>query len=181
MIRRSNAKKEAVFVLRDGSGFFFCVWPQPLGGGIFVASRNHSPLKLIAMKIGPVIIEVRCRLECESPEWEEIDDLSLEVGYRAKSGKTLWKNIGWLRDRIEPVGKNFAHALWRSKSTDQVLAFDFIPTDDPKSQSTDRTYFIRKVVTAVNGRRRTSKPQMLRGDYEDNFFEVTPTYPSEGE
>jgi len=132
------------------------------------------------MKIGPVIIEVRCRLERESPEWEEIDDLSLEVGYRAKSGKTLWKHIGWLRDRIEPVGKNFAHALWKRKSADQVLAFDFIPTEDPKSQATDRTYFIRKIVTAVDGRRRTSKAQTLHGEYTDEFFEVSPTYPAEG-
>ena len=133
------------------------------------------------MKIGPVIIEVRCRLERESPQWEEIDDLSLEVGYRAQSGKTLWKDIGWLRDRLEPMGKNFAHALWKRKSADQVLAFDFIPAEDPKSQTTDRTYFIRRVITAVNGRRHTSKPQVLRGDYEDEFFEVSPSYPGEGE
>lgn len=131
------------------------------------------------MKIGPVIIEVRCRLERESPEWEAIDDVALEVGYRAKSGKTLWKHIGWLRDRIEPVGKNFAHALWKRKSADQVLAFDFIPTEDPKSQETDRTYFIRKIVTAADGRRRTSKAQTLRGEYTDEYFEVSPTYPAE--
>ncbi|HMX38743.1 MAG TPA: hypothetical protein PKD78_00385, partial [Saprospiraceae bacterium] len=131
------------------------------------------------MKIGPVIIEVRCRLERESPEWEHIDDVSLEVGYRTQSGKTLWKNIGWLREKLEPLGRNCAHALWKRKSTDQVLSFDFIPVEEERTQHTDRTYFIRRVVTAADGRRRTSRPQTLSGDYEDEFFQVNPTYPDD--
>lgn len=131
------------------------------------------------MKIGPIIIEVRCRLQHESPEWKEIDDLSLEVGYRTQSGRTLWKNIGWLRDKLEPLHSGCAHALWKQKSADQVLAFDFIPVEEAKTHHTDKTFYIRRVVTAANGRRRTSRPQTLKGHYEDEFFQVSPSYPDE--
>lgn len=133
------------------------------------------------MKIGPVIIEVRCRLEQDAREWEEIEDLSVEVGYPAKNGKLLWKEIGWLREQSAHFGQSFSHALWRRQNNEKVLEFDFLPLQADKNEASKQTYFIRKVITKLNGKRKTWTSKKLKGDFSDDHIEIHPKWEEDGQ
>ncbi len=133
------------------------------------------------MKIGPVIIEVRCRLERDAQEWEEIEDLSVEVGYPAKNGKVLWKEIGWLREQTEQIGRNFSHALWRKQNNQKILEFDFLPVEKAKSEAIERIYFIRKAITDLNGKRKIWTSRKLKGDFKDMHLEIHPKWEGEND
>lgn len=125
----------------------------------------------------PFVIEVRCNLTPESPQWQDINSLTLEIGYPGRGGQVLWKHIGWLRDHLLPAGKNIAHALWNQTSSSLVLIFDFLPVTLPNSTGLDKTYRIRKKIKTANGRSRTSKSGALQGDYRDEHFTLSPRYP----
>ena len=125
----------------------------------------------------PVIIEVSCNLSNENPLWKEIDVISLEVGYPGRNGRTLWKQIGWLRDQVVPFGKTFAHALWNQRKNEHIMVFDFLPVIEPKKQETERAYFIKKCITTPDGRTRTSKSRLVRGDFSDDHFSLKADYP----
>jgi hypothetical protein len=125
----------------------------------------------------PLVFEVRCNLTSESPLWQDINTLTLEIGYPGRGGQILWKQIGWLRDHLLPAGKGIAHALWNQATAGLVLIFDFLPVMLPDTPSLDKTYRIRKQIKPVNGRSRTSKSKMLQGDYRDEHFTLSPRYP----
>lgn len=127
-----------------------------------------------------LVIEVRCNLTSESPQWKDINSLTLEIGYPGRGGQILWKRIGWMRDQLLPTGKSIAHALWNKTSSGLVLIFDFLPVMLPNSEGLDKTYRIRKKISAANGRSRTSKSGTLQGEYRDEHFTLSPLYPEVG-
>lgn len=125
----------------------------------------------------PVEIEVRCNLTPESPHWEDINSLTLEIGYPGRGGQILWKHIGWLRNQMLPAGKGIAHALWNKTTAGLVLIFDFLPVSQPNTAETEKTYLVRKSIKAANGRSRTSQSRPLQGEYRDEYFTLSPCYP----
>ena len=127
--------------------------------------------------MAPLEIEVHCNLTPESPQWNNIDALTLEVGYPGRRGQTLWKKIGWLRDQLLPAGRNIAHALWSRTSAGLVLRFDFLPVMLPGRVELIKSYRIRKKVKTAAGRSRTSQSGMLEGTYKDEHFTLLPVYP----
>jgi hypothetical protein len=131
-----------------------------------------------AHRMDPVIIEVRCNWGQDDPRWQETSTLSLEIGYPTLGGKMLWKNIGWLREQWGATGRSFAHALWKPKMAGQVLLFDFLPLVLPQAAEPEKNYRIRKRITDAEGRLRTSKSALLRGDYADEHFSLHPQYPT---
>lgn len=126
----------------------------------------------------PLLIEVSCNLSHNDPKWEQISSLSLEVGYRGLNGKTIWKHIGWLREKLLPVGRTFAHALWKPAMTDHVLVFDFLPVPHPGSPEPEQTYRLRKRIIGPDGQSRTARTGLLKGDYADEHFTLHPVYPT---
>lgn len=128
----------------------------------------------------PLVFEVRCNLTSESPLWQDINSLTLEIGYPGRGGEILWKQIGWLRDHLLPAGKSIAHALWSQTSTGLVLIFDFLPVMLPHNDGFEKTYRIRKKIKAANGRSHTSKSGILEGEYQDEHFTLSPQYPEIG-
>lgn len=125
----------------------------------------------------PVIFEVQCNLLPDSPEWNKINSMRLEVGYPAGSGEIIWKHIAWLHDQMLPSGKSIVHALWDQATAGLVLIFDFLAVLQPGCTEPDRTYRIRKHIVNANGRLRTSKSRALQGDYKDEHFSLKPRYP----
>lgn len=128
----------------------------------------------------PIVFEVRCNLTPESPLWQNINCLMLEIGYPGRGGKTLWKQIGWLSDHLLPAGKSIAHAMWNQTSTGLVLIFDFLPVMLPNNTDLDKTYRICKKIMTAKGRLRTSKSGILQGEYQDEYFSLSPQYPEIG-
>ncbi|MCW5923948.1 MAG: hypothetical protein KIS77_16520 [Saprospiraceae bacterium] len=125
----------------------------------------------------PLFFEVRCNLSQESPLWNDIHSLSLEVGYPGRGGQMLWKRIGWLNDQLLPAGKGIAHAVWNRASTSLILIFDFLPVMLPDSAVLDKTYRIRKKIKTAAGRSRVSHSGILQGEYRDEHFTLSPQYP----
>ncbi|MFN0215339.1 MAG: hypothetical protein ACKVT2_13870 [Saprospiraceae bacterium] len=126
----------------------------------------------------PLLIEVSCNLNQNDPKWEQISSISLEIGYRGLNGKTIWKHIGWLRDRLLPTGRTFAHALWKPAMSDHVLVFDFLPVPQSGSLVPEQTYRLRKRIIDPNGLSRTARTGLLKGDYTDEHFTLHPMYPN---
>lgn len=126
----------------------------------------------------PLLIEVSCNLRPNDPKWEQISSIALEIGYRGINGKTIWKHIGWLRDRIVPAGRTFAHALWKPSLTDHVLVFDFLPVQTPGSQEAEQTYKLRKRIISPEGQSKTARTGRIKGDYIDEHFTLHPVYPT---
>lgn len=125
----------------------------------------------------PVLIEVSCNLRQNDAKWEHISSLSLEVGYRGLNGKTIWKHIGWLSDKLLPSGRTFAHALWKPAMADHTLVFDFLPVSHPGSQEAEQTYKLRKRIIDADGQSRTARSGLIKGDYADEHFTLHPIYP----
>lgn len=128
-------------------------------------------------KMDPFLIEVRCNLMPDDPQWEKIESLKLEIGYPGLSGKTIWKSIGWLKEKTIPIGRSFAHALWKPKMATNVLVFDFLPVFIGSTNETDKQYRMRASIISNDGRQRTAKTGRLRGAYIDEFFTLHPQYP----
>ena len=135
------------------------------------------PLLEKIRKMDPFLIEVRCNLSPEDPQWDTIDSLKLEVGYPGLGGKTIWKSIGWLQEKTSPIGRSFAHALWKPKLAAQVLVFDFLPVFIGSTNETQKNYRIRESITTTDGHHKTSKTGPVRGQYTDEFFTLKPHYP----
>ncbi|MBL7828883.1 MAG: hypothetical protein JNJ57_19770 [Saprospiraceae bacterium] len=125
----------------------------------------------------PFLIEVRCNLPQDAPEWQQIESLTLEIGYPGIGGKTIWKSIGWLQDKTIPIGRSFAHALWKPNLAAQVLVFDFLPMFIGGTNETEKRYRVRELISTTDGRRKTAKTGLLRGVYSDEFFTLQPQYP----
>jgi hypothetical protein len=125
----------------------------------------------------PIIIEVRCNLQENDPRWNDIDTLSLEIGYPSREGRTLWKRIGWLRDQLMPIGKTFSPALWNRVRNRHTLVFDFLPVPQKSSLEPERKYFLRKHITTTDGKSRVSRQSHHQGDFSDDFFTIEPQYP----
>ncbi len=126
----------------------------------------------------PLLIEVSCNLSQDDPKWEQISSLTLEIGYRGLNGKTIWKQIGWLREQLLPVGRTFAHALWKPEMSEHVLVFDFLPVPQPGSIEPEQTYRLRKRINRPDGQSRTARSGVLKGDYSDEHFTLHPVYPN---
>lgn len=124
----------------------------------------------------PVIIEVRCNLHSDSPQWKEINSMRLEVGYPGRGGETIWKNIAWLHDSVLPAGKSIAHALWDQATAGLVLIFDFLAVLKTDQQEPEESYRFRKHIVTTKGRLRTTKSGVLQGSYHDEHFTFTPRY-----
>lgn len=125
----------------------------------------------------PVLIEVRCLLNEAATEWEYISNISLQIGYPGRGGNTLWKHIGWLRDRLLPIGNAFAQAEWSKEMVDHVLVFDFLPVVPPNQFEPERSYRIRKNITDANGRTRRRRSGILEGDFSDEHIRLHAIYP----
>lgn len=139
---------------------------------------NEFLTRFKARSMEPLLIEVSCNLGKNDPKWEGISSLSMEVGYRGLNGKTIWKHIGWLRERLIPTGRTFAHALWKPAMTDHVLVFDFLPVPHPGSTEAEQTYKLRKRITSPDGQSKTARTGLLKGDYTDEHFTLHPVYPT---
>jgi hypothetical protein len=126
----------------------------------------------------PFLIEVRCNLSPDDPQWDRIESLKLEVGYPGLGGKIIWKGIGWLEEQTNPIGRSFAHALWKPKMAAHVLVFDFLPVFIGNTNETEKYYRIRESITTTDGRHKTSKTGPVRGQYSDDFFTLHPRYPN---
>lgn len=125
----------------------------------------------------PFLIEVRCNLSPEDPQWDSIESLKLEVGYPGIGGKIIWKSIGWLQGKTAPIGRSFAHALWKPKMAAHVIVFDFLPVFVGTTNETEKNYRIRESVTTIDGRNKTSRSGPVRGQYIDEYFTLYPQYP----
>lgn len=128
-------------------------------------------------KMDPFLIEARCNLSPDDPQWEQIESIQLEVGYPGLGGKTIWKSIGWLQEKTSPIGRSFAHALWKPKMTAHAIVFDFLPVFIGTTNETEKNYRIKASVITVDGRQKTSKSGPVRGQYIDDFFTLHPRYP----
>ncbi len=126
--------------------------------------------------MNPLLIEVHCTLGKGDPKWTSVTSMTIEIGYPGRNGLTLWKHIGWLKDRASMTGRDFVQALWNSSITDRVLVFDFLPVLRTKSQKTETAYRIRKTLVSDNGRQQSST-RLLRGNYQDEHFNLVITYP----
>ena len=124
----------------------------------------------------PLLIEVHCILGQDSPQWESVSTMTIEIGYPGRNGQTLWKHIGWLKDRLSITGRDFVQALWNHNVTDRVLVFDFLPVLKTNTQKTETAYRIRKTILSPNGRHQTST-RVLRGNYQDEHFNLVIKYP----
>jgi hypothetical protein len=124
-----------------------------------------------------VTIEVRCRLQKDDPEWNNIARISIEAGYPGRSGKTIWKHIGWLHDPTTPLGKSFIHAIWNPQLTEQVIIFEFMPVYLTNAEKPEHTYRIRKTITTTDGKQKQINSRLLRGNYQDEYFLITPLFP----
>lgn len=125
----------------------------------------------------PLLIQVQCNLASDNPQWNEINDIRLEVGYPGRSGKILWKHIAWLNDNLFPAGKGIAHAIWNQATAGLVLIFDFLPVLETRSDEVNKTYRFRKSIMAANGQMHSSKSRILKGDYRDEHITLSPQYP----
>ena len=124
----------------------------------------------------PLLIEVHCTLGKEDPKWTSVTTMTIEIGYPGRNGQTLWKHIGWLKDRASTTGRDFVQALWESSISDRVLIFDFLPVLRTNSQKTETAYRLRKTLLSDNGRQQSST-RLLRGNYQDEHFNLVITYP----
>ncbi len=120
----------------------------------------------------PLIIEIGCALSPQDPRWNEIETLSVEIGYPNKEGKTHWKHIGWLRDALTPLRKTFSHALWSKSQNRHKLLFDFLPIARRNTAEPQTEYLLRKRVTTPDGRSRTSRPTRHNGNFTDDFVHI---------
>ena len=109
--------------------------------------------------------------------WEQIESLKLEIGYPGLGGKIIWKGIGWIQDKANPIGRSFAHALWNPNMTNIVMLFDFLPALIGNTNETEKNYRIRAFITTKDGRNRTAKSGPIRDRYADEFFTLMPQYP----
>jgi hypothetical protein len=123
-----------------------------------------------------LLIEVHCTLGQDSPQWESVSTMTIEIGYPGRNGQTLWKHIGWLKDRLSITGRDFVQALWNSSVTDRVLVFDFLPVLRTNTQKTVTEYRIRKTLLTANGRQQTST-RVLHGNYQDEHFTLVTSFP----
>jgi hypothetical protein len=128
-------------------------------------------------KMDPFLIEARCNLTPDDPKWAEIETLKLEVGYPGLGGKTIWKGIGWLQEKTIPIGRSFAHALWKPRMADHVMVFDFMPVLIGNTRETEKKYRIRASITTSDGKLKTARTGPLRGAYADEYFTLQPQYP----
>ncbi len=128
--------------------------------------------------MNPVIIEVHCNLPSDSPQWNEINSMRLEVGYPGRSGEIIWKHIAWLNDQLLPSGKSIAHAMWDQATAGLVLIFDFLTVLQIENTEPEKNYCIRKHIISANGRLRTTKSRLLQGNYKDEHFSLIPRYPN---
>jgi len=124
----------------------------------------------------PLLIEVHCTLGQDSPQWESVSTMTIEIGYPGRNGQTLWKHIGWLKDRFSITGRDFVQALWNSTVSDRVLVFDFLPVLKSNTQKTETAYRIRKTLLSPNGRHQTST-RVHRGNYQDEHFNLVVKLP----
>lgn len=128
-------------------------------------------------KMDPFLIEARCNLRPDDPQWEKIESLKLEVGYPGLGGKIIWKSIGWLQEKTMPIGRSFAHALWKPKMTAHVMVFDFLPVFIGSTNETNKHYRVRESIITTDGLQKTSRTGPLRGEYTDEYFTLFPQYP----
>jgi hypothetical protein len=124
-----------------------------------------------------VMIEVRCRLQQDNPGWNNISRISLEAGYPGRSGKTIWKHIGWQQDPSASIGKSFIHAIWNPQLTEQIIVFEFMPVYLTNPDKPEQTYRIRETITNTDGKQKRINSRLLRGNYQDEYFNITPQYP----
>lgn len=132
--------------------------------------------------LDPVLIEVHCLLGPEDPRWEDLLEVSIEIGYPGRDGKILWKRVGWIKDKTSGLENAFAHAQWSAEDADQVLEFDFLPVINRETrEQVEKSYLVRKRLRRVDGRWQTVKTvEVSEGVYSDDYFEFIPTYPSLG-
>lgn len=128
--------------------------------------------------MNPLIIEVRCNLSPDNPQWNEINSMRLEVGYPGTSGEIIWKHIAWLNDQLLPSGKSIAHAIWDRATAGLVLIFDLLTVRRTEGAEPEKTYCIRKHIVGADGHSRTTKSRLLQGDYKDEHFSLIPRYPN---
>lgn len=133
---------------------------------------------VISIQMNAVLIEVQCTLGNDAQQWSGIRSIALEIGYPGLKGQTLWKNIGWLRERTAPATSTSAHSMWDRAMPEHILVFDFHPFMLPGHAEPEKSYCIRRIITHEDGRRKVSRPITVReGKYSDAFFSCTPTYP----
>lgn len=126
----------------------------------------------------PVLVEVSCKLDKDHPKWNEIESMYIEIGYPGKSGNTLWKHIGWLKDKLSPFSRNFAHALWDKDHYAHTLTFDFYPAPKPQEPGILDKFYIKKHITEKNGNTRVSKSMLVRGDFSDDIIALNTIIPA---
>jgi hypothetical protein len=124
-----------------------------------------------------VLIEVRCRLTKDDPEWNNITSMLVETGYPGKSGSIIWKHIGWLYHEEDPATKTFHHAIWNKNLSHQILVFDFVPLYLTKNHEPEKTYRLRTIITRPDGKSQKIQSGLLHGAYQDQYIDVLPHYP----
>ena len=129
------------------------------------------------LKMDPFLIEARCNLRPNDPQWELIESIKLEIGYPGLKGRTIWKSIGWLQEKGIPISRLFSHALWKSTQAANVIVFDFLPVFVGNTQETNKKYRIRKLITTSDGNQYIDKTDPLTGMYTDEYFTLKPRYP----
>jgi hypothetical protein len=120
----------------------------------------------------PLLLEISCNLAPNSAQWNEFLHLQVEIGYPAKGGKTLWKQIGWEKIDLKNKGKHFVYLLWNVKTADQVIEIDFLPIKNAKTVEIERSYKIRRIIHYKDERPKNSILKTTHKNYQDDYISI---------
>jgi len=126
----------------------------------------------------PLLIEVQCLLAPGDYRWEQIESVTLEVGYPGLSGQTLWKHIAWVQKPATGFVRSFAHAIWARQTAESVLVFEFMPLIPAETGKLEKKYSYRIHQVEIDGHLSRSKIQVADGVHRDDLFLFTPRYPA---
>ncbi len=126
----------------------------------------------------PLTIEVRCLLNPNDLRWNNIETITLEIGYPGLSGQILWKHIAWIQEPSAGFVRTFAHAIWARQTADSVLVFEFMPVLPAETGRLEKKYCYRVHQLEPDGYLRRSPVQSADGAHQNDLFLFTPCYPA---
>ncbi len=124
-----------------------------------------------------LLIEVACKLKPDDPRWEDVQSLALEIGYPAKGGAIIWKQIGWLKGETNTLARPFSYAIWTREMANQILEFDFLVVTDPITGAPEKQCKLKKTITPINKKAKIAQSLLQTNHFEDEFFSVTLYFP----
>jgi hypothetical protein len=125
-----------------------------------------------------ICFEACCALKENDPLWNNLRNISIEIGYPGIKGTILWKRIGWLQTGSGAFNRTIAHALWDRTTAAQVLLFDFQPVLMTGAGNLEKSYRLRKTIIRSDGHTLSQREVRIKeGRYADEYFVLQVDYP----